>query len=386
MIANTLEKIMQPINKAGGLSNEFYVSDERFKQERDTVFAPNWTALMFTSQLPANNHAKPVEFMGLPLLITNYNDEISVFHNVCRHRGHKLVEKEKPLTSAISCPYHSWTYKPSGELIGTPHIGGVNIHQVNGFDKKQYGLKKVAHGIFMNVLYINLNNQALPLQEYLKPVYDRWHEFLGDDGLQKMQKGATGGEWSITAQSNWKLAVENYCEAYHLPFVHPELNHYSPIDVHYNIEIGNNFSGQGTMNYSPSLAMVDGKEATMPSLKSWNTEKMKYGEYLSFYPNVLMGIQSDHAFSIILTPISPKETLEQLEIFYVGDGASNAKYEACRQETVNNWELVFKQDIPPIESMQKGRESSGFDGGVFSPALDVATHHFHKWIASQWMR
>jgi len=33
--------------------------------------------------------------------------------------------------------------------------------------------------------------------------------------------------------------------------------------------------------------------------------------------------------------------------------------------------------------MQLGRASPGYDGGVFSPSMDTATHHFHAWVAAQ---
>ena len=49
--------------------------------------------------------------------------------------------------------------------------------------------------------------------------------------------------------SNYKLAVENYCESYHLPFVHPDLNTYSPLDAHYNLTVDPLASGQGTRVY-----------------------------------------------------------------------------------------------------------------------------------------
>jgi len=50
---------------------------------------------------------------------------------------------------------------------------------------------------------------------------------------------------------------------------------------------------------------------------------------------------------------------------------------------VNAWRLVFEQDLPAVEQMQIGRASPGYDGGVFSPAMDAATHHFHSWVANR---
>ena len=57
-----------------------------------------------------------------------------------------------------------------------------------------------------------------------------------------------GGEsyFELDVACNWKLAVENYCEAYHLPFVHPNLNSYSRLEDQYNILDDASYAGQGS--------------------------------------------------------------------------------------------------------------------------------------------
>jgi choline monooxygenase len=110
---------------------------------------------------------------------------------------------------------------------------------------------------------------------------------------------------------------------------------------------------------------------------------MHVAEYPTMYPNVLLGFQADHAFAILLLPEAADRTREELQIFYIRDGATSDAYRACRAATVNAWRLVFEQDLPAVEQMQIGRASPGYDGGVFSPAMDAATHHFHSWVANR---
>jgi choline monooxygenase len=100
---------------------------------------------------------------------------------------------------------------------------------------------------------------------------------------------------------------------------------------------------------------------------------------------VLLGFQADHAFAIILTPAAADRTREDVRIFYVGDGASADAYRPCRAATLAAWRIVFEQDLPAVEGMQVGRASPGYHGGVFSPAMDTATHHFHSWVAGRLM-
>ena len=56
--------------------------------------------------------------------------KIRVFHNVCSHRGFKLLDKHVHLKNVIRCPYHSWSYDFEGNLVATPHIGGLEQSSV----------------------------------------------------------------------------------------------------------------------------------------------------------------------------------------------------------------------------------------------------------------
>ncbi len=47
------------------------------------------------------------------------------------------------------------------------------------------------------------------------------------------------------------------------------------------------------------------------------------------------------------------------------------------------WTDVFNEDVFAVERMQKGRNSPGYNGGAFAPAMDQPTLHFHRWVAKQ---
>ncbi|MGD8839441.1 MAG: Rieske 2Fe-2S domain-containing protein, partial [Gammaproteobacteria bacterium] len=113
--ADALQAILQPIGEATGLPNQAYTSDSFFAYERDQVLGKGWAGLWFASDLPKKGYVKPVDFMGLPLVILrNKQDEIKVFHNVCSHRGMLLVHDEMEVQGALRCKYHSWSYNLDG--------------------------------------------------------------------------------------------------------------------------------------------------------------------------------------------------------------------------------------------------------------------------------
>lgn len=373
-----LDKVLQPIETATGLPNEAYTSDEFLAFERDQVFAKSWTGLWFASDLPKKGYVKPVDFMGLPLVILrNKQDEIKVFHNVCSHRGMILVHDEMEVQGALRCKYHSWSYNLDGELKGTPHLGGIGQQRSEGFNHCDHGLRPVRSVVWMDVIFINLSGDAPEFEDYIQPLMSQWETYLGDSGLERMRSSVNGKGLDIEVQSNWKLAVENYCESYHLPWIHPGLNTYSRLEDHYHIMYGDNFGGQGSLAYR----LFDQAGSPLPQFPEWPQDKLEQAEYVSFYPNVLIGIQADHAFMMIIEPRSCDRSVEHLRVYYVSDDAIGDAHAASRNAILESWRVVFGEDIDAVEGMQRGRHSPGYGGGVFSPVMDNPTHHFHQWVA-----
>ncbi|MBR9827133.1 MAG: aromatic ring-hydroxylating dioxygenase subunit alpha [Oceanospirillales bacterium] len=377
----TLDDVRKPLAEAAGMPNTVYIDDSLFELERDEVLGKTWAAIGYSSDLPNNGFAKPVDFMGLPLAIMRNRDgEFNVFHNVCSHRGMILLTEETEVEGMVRCPYHSWTYDLNGNLKGTPHIGGVGVHKAEGFACEKHGLRQVRSHVWMGIVFINLSGDAQPFEDHIAPLVQRWSEFCGKDGWDNLHIAPTGSQMQLEVNCNWKLAIENYCEAYHLPWVHPSLNTYSPLDQHYNLIVNDDMSGQGSYNYN--LSDVAGTR--LPRFPSWPQDRLRHAEYISLYPNVLLGMQADHFFAIILEPRKKDLTVENLRLFYVGEESCGDEYAACRHSQLEAWKVVFGEDIFAVEGMQAGRQSPGFTGGVFSPVLDGPTHHFHGWVADKY--
>lgn len=381
MPLSSIQATQNSIENAKGMPNAAYNDPELFEFERDNVIAKTWAGLEFESALPEPGYAKPIDFMGLPILLVRDKDEqIKVFHNVCSHRGMILVAEEGPVRNLIRCRYHSWSYNLAGELKATPHIGGVDINQAEGFSCVGNGLKEISSGFWMGIVFINLSGDAIPFADFVEPLNKRWEAIAGKDSLSKLNVDDTHSRTDITVNANWKLAMENYCEAYHLPWVHPGLNSYSPLNVHKNLHINEYMSGQATLNYV--LAEVSGH--SLPKFTAWPSDKKNYGEYIALYPNLMLGLQVDHAFAIILEPKACGHTLEKLQISYTNDEAAGESMRGCRAAVMDAWKEVFAEDIFAVESMQQGRQSPAFMGGVFSPVMDAPSHDFHKWVGRQY--
>ena len=373
-----LNAVTQSVDKANGLPNALYADPAAIELERQKIFYDGWACIGFGKDVPNNGDAKPVDYLGTPLLVARDHDgNVNVFHNVCRHRGMILVEEAKNFGGVMRCPYHSWCYSMDGKLRATPHVGGPGINNHDSIDRVEAGLTRVRMALFMDMVFVNLSGNAETFEERIEPLRNRIPEFVDREIFH-------GDSFQLDVKTNWKLAVENYCESYHLPWIHPGLNSYSRLEDHYHIEAPRQFSGQGTLVYNPDF----GEGLDFPNFPDL-TEKWDQGaEYIAIYPNVLIGVHRDHTFNIMIEPKTNARSVEHIELYYTTEEAATSdKYASIRKKNAAMWKEVFMEDIFVVEGMQKGRGAagggSGFDGGVFSPVMDSPTHCFHDWVASR---
>jgi choline monooxygenase len=374
-----LSVVTEDISLSRGLPSQCYTSAEFAIRERDTLLSNTWTCIGLASDVDVR-HALPTTLLGLPLVMVRDGEgALRVFHNVCRHRGYQLVPEPCKLRGALRCPYHSWAYGLDGTLNTTPHFGGSGIHEVEGFDKSAHGLNVVRSTEWLGLVFVNLSGDAPSFEDHIAPLQARWEKFVGPGGFDLLRPAATGGRMELTVQSNWKLPVENYCESYHLPWIHPGLNTYSKLEDHYHIMEGDVGAGQGSLAFN--FASQEG--VSLPTFPDWPEDQKNIAEYVALFPNALVGLQVDHVFVIVLEPISENRTREIVQLLFIGDEATGPDFEEARVRTLEGWREVFAEDVHAVEGMQSGRASPAFDGGTFSPIMDNPTHHFHRWVASR---
>ena len=371
-----LSSVMTDVNTARGLPNEHYIDPIVFEEEKRSVLFANWSGIGFAKDVPEVGDAKPIDFMGMPLLIVRDRDgSVGVFQNTCRHRGMILVDAPKKISGAIRCPYHSWCYALNGELRATPHVGGPGQNTHSDIRNSELGLFRVRSFVWRDVIFVNVDGNAAPFEDAHAALIERWRDFD-----QPIYHGGRTSSLTIEVKTNWKLAVENYCESYHLPWVHPGLNSYSRLEDHYNIEERGAFSGQGTLVYKQ---LTNEKGQTFVDFEGLSPQWDEGAEYIAVYPNVLIGVQRDHSHAIILQPVDCTNTVEHIELYYAKPPEDTPGQADMRAENANLWKGVFEEDVFVVEGMQRGRHGVMFDGGRFSPEMDSPTHNFHHWVASQ---
>lgn len=370
-----LSSVLADVSVASGLPNEHYIDPNVFDEEKRSVLLASWSGIGFGKDVPNPGDMKPIDFLGIPLLLVrDRNGAVGVFQNTCRHRGMILVDKPQNARGVIRCPYHSWCYGLDGALRATPHVGGPGQSAHVDIDQDTLGLVRVRSHVWRDVVFVNIDGSAPDFETAHAALIERWREFE-----QPVHHGGATSSFQLKVATNWKLAVENYCESYHLPWVHPGLNSYSRLEDHYNIEARGQYSGQGTHVYRQ---LRDEAGASLPDFEGLSDKWDEGAEYVAVYPNVLLGVQRDHCFAIVLEPVDCENTVEHVEIYYAQSAEDTPDLNELRDRNAEQWKSVFVEDVFVVEGMQKGRHGPLFDGGRFSPAMDGPTHNFHHWVAT----
>ncbi|MGF1457814.1 MAG: aromatic ring-hydroxylating dioxygenase subunit alpha [Leptolyngbyaceae cyanobacterium] len=358
---------------APGLPAQAYVDEAYWQQERQSVFSRYWVCVGLASDLPLPGDVYPAEVAGIPIaLVRDREGQLRAFHNVCSHRGLQLVTTPCNVKGNLRCPYHSWTYRLDGQLKSTPHFGGYYKDAFPGFDRESRGLQPIRCEQWLDLVFVNLSGDAPPLSTYLQPVCDRWSTY----DLSQLRREPR--EVTLTCNSNWKLAVENFSESYHLSWVHPALNSYSRMEDHFGFDVGDIHVGQGSLLYKSGV--IAGRSLpTFPNLATH--QKDTVAEYITVFPNLMLGVHPDYVLVFIANPLGPSQTRERMVFYFVGDDAMTPENEALRHLPIDLWQATNDEDIEMIERMQVGRQSPHFDGGCFSPELERTVYRFQQMVA-----
>lgn len=249
-----------PVDQASTLIPDAYVSAEFHAFERDRIFARSWVPVCVTDEVAQPGSFVVVDVAGRSLIVCrNRAGELRVHHNVCRHRGTRLVDDERGRVERFfQCPYHAWAYDLDGACLGTPLFtpeSGIpsdqqdafDMSDVVAFDKADYSLYPARVDSWGCLVFVCLDPDAPSLADELGDLPARLAGYrLAEHRLLRRV------EYEIAA--NWKLVGENFTEYYHLPWVHPGLVKVSPLKAHFRWQGSGMYVGFCT---SPIAANTD---------------------------------------------------------------------------------------------------------------------------------
>src|SRR5262245_33770393 len=196
---------------ARGLPAWTYRNAELLELEYERVILPSWHFVCHVNQLRAPGDYATLELMRDPIFVIRDRDGgLRAYHNVCRHRGTKLLDGVGSCRGRIACPYHGWSYGLDGRLLGVPAE-----RTFPGLDKKALSLKPVDLEILEGLVFVRVTGGGPSLGE----MWGEYTEFLRPYKVAEM---VPAGPASIERWGgNWKVVVDNNLENYHIPVGHP---------------------------------------------------------------------------------------------------------------------------------------------------------------------
>ncbi|MCI2423770.1 Rieske 2Fe-2S domain-containing protein [Saccharopolyspora sp. K220] len=208
-------------------------SDERiFRAEMRKIFSRTWVYLGHVSEIENVGDYKTAHIGQQPVIVARDSaGEIHVLFNRCRHRASVVCRQEVGNANFFRCPFHGWTYRNSGELLGVPRAGRYG----DLLDKSQLGLLPVPKvDVYKGLIFGSLNPDVEPLPDYLGGARKYLDEIFLHPAFEKTLRLSAGAN-KHTYPANWKHAIEGGVDGYHATTLHETwfaIRNASPDRVH----------------------------------------------------------------------------------------------------------------------------------------------------------
>ncbi len=263
----------------------------------------SWLWAGHISELAETGDYQCVEMANERALIIRGEDcVVRAFHNVCRHRGSRVLDSAEGMCkSVISCPFHGWSYNLDGSLRGA-----AKASTFPALDREKWGLKPLEMEIWHGFVFVRFKPG---LQPSVANLLDRFDEeisrYLHVDLLQTAPIECTSPE-----NINWKSIRDVDNEGYHVPRAHPSLN-----DLYGNKYYDEPFVNGVSRSYAPfnegsgRLWSVRHYKKMIDKFTSPYNELPRAWLYIGIFPNFVLGFYPDSVIFYQEIPFSVKETV-----------------------------------------------------------------------------
>ncbi len=345
--ANNTHKNNKDLQPGGGyqLPAEAYFDEGWLDREKRELFPANWNFICTESDISEPGSYLATEVGHYPIIVLRDEaGELRAFHNICRHRGARLLE-DTGNCSRIVCPYHRWQYGLDGSLQNAPQAD----KELPDMNKADWGLMPVPVESWMGMVLVNPDGKAGSLEDWLGDLKGYMDVFRVDQLTELAQ-----GEYTFNA--NWKFYIENHIDWYHLWYTHAQT--LGSLDHHkgYYHQLGSHW-----VSYEP---FKDPERADpFKSLEWLDDEARLNGAHLMF-PNLALFSGSSWFGIGHLVPDAPDLTRMQYRFFAL-DGQDPT---------------LFLEGFKQVTQVEDAEMAARLQSTVRSPAFNVGplTQNYEK--------
>jgi choline monooxygenase len=350
-----------PLSQASTIPAAWYTDPRIAELERLSLFSKTWQLVARADQVHAPGQFVASSVAGEPIVVVRGNDGVlRAFYNVCRHHAAAVVTQSCGQASILHCPYHGWNYGLDGSLKGMPEFEGVE-----NFDRAQNGLVPIRVETWECFIFINLDNNAAPLAEFLGGLTRRLTP-LGIGKLHYFDRR------TYNIHCNWKVFVDNYLDGgYHVPHLHKGLN--SVLDYkQYTIENEDRYCLQS----SPMIASAEDAAvgATRTGDRAW---------YFWQHPNLMINCYAGYMDANLVIPVDVDHCTVIFDFYFADIGDASREY---NEQSVNVGNRVQEEDLGICEGVQRGLKSRAYRAGRLSVRREAGEQRFHRLLATDLKR
>ncbi len=352
------------------LHKGIYIDQDRFEAERQKLFLGQPIVAGLSGDIPNTGDLIVFDAAGPSILVTRGKDGVArAFLNMCTHRGARLVEENEPFAdhrARVTCPFHAWTFDPAGKLIGQPSKASFEGCEIGARNLVELPCAEYLGLIFVRPGGGDVIDAAAHL-EGIAPVL----------AALELHRAVPVKKGILTAESNWKFALDTYSEGYHFATLHASTigqTHYS--DVSAVDRFGRNhrvsFPGNGV-----------GKLAGKPESEWPHTD---YGGVHFLFPNTVVffgsvGVDSFFTQVFRLFPDGVGKTRCQFAVYAPFGVESDAHLEMCTMAYDATAQVVQTEDYRVASNGYANLLTAPDDFHVVLGSNENAVQAVHRHIA-----
>ncbi len=347
------------------LPSYLYTDPDVYELEKERIFYRTWQFVAHSKSFRKPGDYVTVQICDQNLFVMMGKDnELRAFYNVCQHRAHELLPSGTGNVNAlIVCPYHAWAFEREGALHGAPRVS-----ERPGFDKAEYALKQARLEVFLDCVFINLDDAAMPLSKLAADLETDVRTRVPFYGNVQLPTEGMLGDGRIDA--GWKVVVDNYVECYHCDHAHKDFANLICMDTYKHDTFGL-WARQvgGDIRKKNSAYELDDDAPVMHSV------------FWYLWPNTTFNLLpgSEEINISAIRPIG----LEKCD--FSGQSLS-VSGEFDQRRCKYTIDVLMPEDISLCESVQRGLKSKGYSQGPIiadskrSGRGEHAIHHFHRLV------
>ena len=359
-----LEGAKRPLAQAETLPPAAYTSEAIHRLETERILEKEWICVGRLDQVPEPGDFLPVDRLGRKLLLTRDTDgRVRLVSRVCRHRHAELVSARGNGRS-LQCPYHRWTYRLDGSLVGAPMMEGVE------FDKTRCRLPEVRTETWLGFVFACLDEGAAPLAPRLPGLASRLETYRAHD-LQ------VAGTLTFDHHFNWKILVENFMESYHHIGTHSD-----SLEPLFPARMSSVEDNQGAPWSLLKMPAQDDRDvpgsSALPGIPGVEGSAAGLLLAASVYPFHLMAFTASQMTWYEIVPKAVDRLELRIHLCLPREIATRDDYEPARKEQLELLRRVHEEDIAACESVWEGVQAEGEAPGRLQP-LEAAIWQQNQW-------